>query len=149
MSVPAAFNRDENFVPVTNLGFVTTKEITYAAVSSGAVGETPLFQVTGVVNIAVMAVVGDVDLTGSGTLEVGDDTTTDAYLAQVAATALDAGEVWYDDQTPALIGSLPTSYVVSGGNVIQTIATDTVTAGTLTYYCFWTPISQGAKVVAV
>ncbi len=148
MSVPAAFNRDENFVPITNLGFVSTKQITYVAGTTGAVGETNLFKVTGVVSIAVMGVVGSIDLTGSGTLEVGDDSTTNQFLEQEAATNLDANFIW-NDATPSLVGSLPLTYVMSGGNVVQTIATDTVTAGTVTYYCFWVPISANASVVAV
>lgn len=147
MSVPAAFNRDENFVPITNLGFISSKTITYVAASTGAVGETTLFTVTGLVSISVIGVVGSVDLTGSGTLEVGDDTTTDQFLGQLAATALDASEVW-SDTTATLVSDMPTSYLMSGGNVVQTIATNTVTAGSITYYCFWVPISVGAKVTA-
>ena len=148
MSVPAAFNRDENFVPITNLGFVTSKTITFDAGTTGAIGETTLFEVTGVVSIAVMGVVGGTDLTGSGVVEVGDDTTANQFLEQEPATNLDTNFIW-NDATPSLVGALPTTYVMSGGNVVQTISTDTVTGGTVTYYCFWVPISSNATVSAV
>lgn len=147
MSVPAAFNRDENFVPVTNLGFTSQKAITYAAATTGAVGTTTLFTVTGVVAVQVFAVVSGVDLTGSGTLEVGIAGNTAALTAQVAATALDVGEIWVD-ATPVTVAAFPPLKLVSGTNIIQTIATNTVTAGTLTYYCLWSPVTNNASVVA-
>lgn len=148
MSVPAAFNRDENFVPVTTLGFTSSKTITYVAGTTGAVGPTTLFTVTGVVAMQIFATVdGATDLTGSGTLEVGISGNTASLLGQVAATALDANEIWVDTG-PATIEALPALYLNNGKNVIQTIGTDTVTAGTLTYYCVWIPISPNASVVA-
>jgi hypothetical protein len=147
MSVPAAYARDENFVPVTTLGFTASKAITYVAGTTGATGATTLFTVTGVVALRVFAVASGTDLTGSGTVEVGIAGNTAALLAQVAATALDVGEIWTDN-APSTVEALPGFSLVSGTNVIQTIATDTVTAGTLTYYCTWVPVTPNASVVA-
>ncbi len=147
MSVPAAFFRDENFVPVTTLGFTSQKSITYAAATTGATGVTTLFTVTGVVAMQIFATVSGVDLTGSGTLEVGILGNTAALLAQTTATTLDVGEIWVDTG-PATIEALPALQIVNGKNIIQTIGTDTVTAGTLNYYCIWVPIAGNASVVA-
>lgn len=147
MSVPAAFNRDENFVPITTLGFTSLKSITYVAGTTGATGATTLFNVTGVCFVRLFAVASGTDLTGSGTLEAGIAGNTASLLAQVAATALDVGEIWTDNG-PATVEALPTGNIVSGTNIIQTIATDTVTAGTLTYYCIWVPITPNAVVAA-
>lgn len=132
-------------MPITELGLVGTKAITYVAGTTGATGATTLFTVTGVVAVRVFAVASGTDLTGSGTLEVGISGNTAALLAQVAATALDVGEIWTDN-APSTVEALPALQILSGTNIIQTIATDTVTAGTLTYYCAWFPLSQSASV---
>lgn len=147
MAIEQTFNRDGNSVPITGLGLVTTKAITYVAGTTGATGATTLFTVIGAVAVRVFAVASGTDLTGSGTLEVGISGNTAAVLAQVAATALDVGEIWVDG-TPATVEALPALQLLSGTNIIQTIATDTVTAGTLTYYCAWFPLSQSASVTA-
>lgn len=148
MSVDAAFQRDENFVPITQLGFTDTKAITYVAGTTGATGATTLFTVTGTVAVRMFAVVSGTDLTGSGTIEVGISGNTASLLAQVAATALDVGEIWTDN-APATVEALPSQYILNGTDIIQTIATNTVTAGTLTYYCLWFPISADGEVNAV
>lgn len=148
-TVAAAFTRDANHVPIVNLGLVATpKAITYAAATTGAVGITTLFTVTGVVAARVFAVVSGVDLTGSGTIEVGISGNTAALIAQVSATALDVGEIW-NSNTPATVVALQDfSILAAGTDIIQTIASNTVTAGTLTFYCIWTPISEDGLVEA-
>lgn len=146
--ISSTFTRDANFVPITNLGLIESKAITYSALTTGAVGTTTLFTVTGVVAVRIFAVVSGVDLTGSGTLEVGISGNTASLLAQVAATALDVGEIWTDN-TPATVKSISTQNILATGtDIIQTIATDTITAGTLTYYCIWSPLSTDGNVVA-
>lgn len=148
MSVSAAFTRDENFVPIQGLGFTATKAITYSALTTGATGATTLFTVTGTVGVRLFGVVSGTDITGSGTIEAGIAGNTAALLAQTTGTALDVGEVWIDS-TPATVELLPAlSILTAGTDIIQTIATDTLTAGTLTYYCLWFPISSDGNVVA-
>lgn len=147
MAIEQAFQRDANGVPITGVGLVASKAITYSALTTGAVGATTLFTVTGAVAVRLFAVVSGTDLTGSGTLEAGISGNTAALLAQVAATALDVGEIWTDN-APSTVEALPALQILSGTNIIQTIATDTVTAGTLTYYCAWYPLTPSASVVA-
>ena len=64
-TVSAQFNRDANNVPIDGLGFTETKAITYSALTTGAVGATTLFTVTGVVAIRLFGVVSGADLTGA------------------------------------------------------------------------------------
>lgn len=148
MPTPAAFARDANRVPIDQVGLRATKAITYSALTTGATGATTLFTVTGLVAVRVFAVVSGADLTGSGTLEVGISGNTAALLAQTTGTALDVGEIWIDSG-PATVELLPGYSVLKpDANIIQTIGTDTITAGTLTYYCFWVPLSDDGNVVA-
>ena len=141
-----AFVRDDNSVPITGLGLIAPKAITYSALTTGAVGTTTLFTVTGTVALTIFAIASGTDLTGLGTIEVGIAGNTAALIAQTAATAIDDGEFWYDG-TPVTVGVMPAQKIVNV-DVIQTIATNTVTAGTLTYYCLWTPVSTNGNVVA-
>lgn len=145
--INAAFSRDANFVPIQGLGLTATKAITYVAATTGATGVTTMFTVTGTVAVRVFGVTGAVDLTGSGTIELGIVGNTAAVIAQTAATSIDAGEIWYD-ASPPTVGILPALLVLAGTNIIQTIATNTVTAGTITFYCLWFPISSDGNVVA-
>lgn len=149
MSVNAAFARDENFVPIQGLGFTASKAITYSALTTGATGTTTLFTVTGVVAVRLFGVVSGTNITGSGTIEAGIAGNTAALLAQTTGTDLDVGDIWIDASAPATVEALPAlSILAAGTDIIQTIATDTLTAGTLTYYCLWFPISSDGNLVA-
>lgn len=144
----SAFTRDANFVPITNLGLIASKAITYVGATTGATGATTLFTVTGTVAVRLFGVVSGADVTGSGTIEAGIAGNTAALLAQTTGTALDVGEIWIDN-APATVEALPALNILTAGtDIIQTIATDTLTAGTITYYCLWTPISSDGNVVA-
>ncbi len=144
----SAFSRDANHVPITALGLTETKAITFSALTTGAVGLTTLFTVTGTVAVRLFGVVSGTDVTGSGTIEAGISGNTAALLAQVAGTALDVGEIWTDN-APSTVEGLPALQILTAGtDIIQTIASDTLTAGTLTYYCLWFPISSDGNLVA-
>jgi hypothetical protein len=146
-TILSAFSRDANRVPITTNGIVASKAITYVAATTGATGATTLFTVTGTVAVRVFGVVSGADLTGNGTLEVGVAGGTALILAQTTGTDLDVGQVWIDTG-PALVEVLPSPLIVAGKDIIQTIGTDTITAGTITYYCAWTPLSDDGNVVA-
>ena len=146
--VDSSFSRDSNFIPIQGLGFTQTKAITFVASTTGATGATTLFTVTGVVAVRLFGVVSGTDVTGSGTIEAGIAGNTAALLAQTTGTALDVGEIWIDTG-PATVEALPAlSILAAGTDIIQTIGTDTLTAGTLTYYCLWFPISSDGNVTA-
>lgn len=146
MSTDQVFQRDANHVPITNLGLVASKSVTFAAGTTGAIGTTTLFTVSGTVAMYLFAVCGT-DLAGTGTIEVGVAGATAVLANQQVATSIDQNEVW-TGATLAIGGAMGTSLNVIKQNVIQTIATNTVSGGELTYYCAWVPLSQGATVTA-
>lgn len=147
-SLTDAVTRDANRVPVTNLGLIAAKTITYLTASTGAVGATTLFTVTGDVVVRIFAKC-TADLTGAGaTLEVGISGNTAALIAQTTGTGIDSGEIW-QDASPATVESLAGQFTLVGGtDIIQTIGTNPVDAGTLTFYCLWTPLSSDGSVTA-
>lgn len=142
----SAFQRDANHVPITNLGLQASKTITYVAGTTGAIGATTLFTVTGTVAINVFGVCSS-DLSGTGTLEIGVSGSTACLANQQVATSIDNNMVWHD-AVLAIGGQVTGHEHIVTQNVIQTIATSTVTGGTITFYCLWTPLSEGASVVA-
>lgn len=147
--IDAVFRRDANSVPITTLGLLVSKSITYAAATTGAVGTTTLFTVTGCVAIQVFGVCG-VNIEGAATLEVGITGATAVILAQIAnATALLADELYIDATPTTKVDSLPGQLIIGNGqDIIQTIGSTAITAGQLTYYCLWAPISSDGNVVA-
>ena len=147
--IQSAFLRDANFVPITTLGLTVSKAITYVAGTTGATGATTLFTVTGAIAVKVFAVCSVLlDQTGAtATLEVGITANTAAIIAQTAATVIDAGEIWYGT-TPPTVGVMPSQLILSGTDIIQTIAGNSVKEGVLTYYCLWAPISSDGNCVA-
>ena len=147
MPNPNAFQRDANYVPIVSLGLSVPKAITYVAGTTGATGASTLFTVTGTVAVRLFAYCsGDLTSGGAATLEAGIAGNTAALLAQTTATGIDTGEFWIDTG-PATVEALPAIQLVAA-DIIQTIGTTTVTGGTLTYYCLWTPISTDGNVVA-
>lgn len=148
MSVPEFFTRDANRVPITGLGLAASKSITYVEATTGATGATTLFTVTGDVGFRVYATC-TTSLTGANaTVEVGIAGNTQSLLEQTTATTIDAGHIWITGG-PDTVNLLPGIFLVSrGADVIQTIATQAITGGVLTYYCLWFPISTDGSVVA-
>lgn len=146
--ISSAYSRDANGVPITNLGLLVSKEITYVAGTTGAVGATTLFTVTGHVALNVYALcTSDLTSGGAATIEVGTATATAAIANQVVATTIDNHEV-YSNSTLAVAGSVAGHTHVVNENIIQTIGTTTITGGTLVYYCGWVPLSSDGNVVA-
>jgi hypothetical protein len=145
--IASSFSRDANGIPIVNRGLTETKSITYLTATTGATGATTLFTVTGTVIVNIFGVC-TVDLTGaSATLEVGIAGNTAALIALTVGTTIDAGEIWTATSPPTVV-AVGTDKIISGTNIIQTIATAAVDTGAITYYCNWTPISSNGNVVA-
>ena len=113
------------------------------------------FTVTGDVMVRVIGVVGATGITstsGTTTLAVG---TTEISTAILAASTIDntqfaATDVWVDS-TPANDAERMTEdWVIIGGgaSIILTRNVDDITAGTLTLYCWYIPLSSNGAVVA-
>jgi len=91
-NIQRAYQIDANRNPIINLGLTETKSITYSALTTGAVGATDLFTVTGVVNVRLFAVCST-SLTGSGTIEAGIAGATASLIAQTTGTDIDENEI--------------------------------------------------------
>lgn len=147
--ISSTFSRDANNVPIWTEGIVASKAITFVEATTGAVGATTLFTVTGCVAVRVWGVCG-LTLQGSATLEVGISGATAVILAQIAdATALLTDELYLDATPTTKVEAMPARLIISNGqDIIQTIGSTAITAGQITYYCVWAPISDDGNVVA-
>ena len=114
------------------------------------------FTVTGDVLVRVIGVVGITPITSTSTTTTLSLGTTEAVQAIIANSTVNnvqfaATDVWVDS-SPADDAEIMASaaWVVIGGgaDIIMTRSADDLTAGTLTLYCSWKPLSAGATVVA-
>lgn len=134
----------------TDLGLIQEKTITFTAGGDGAVGAITLFTVTGVVKVQLFGLgVTNTTIETGAKIEAGVSGTTAGLIAQTAADAPDVGEIWHDAAPDAKLEALSvlTKRIITS-NIIQTIGTDTVNSGAITYFCLWSPISANGNVVA-
>ena len=124
------------------------KTITYVAGTTGATGATTLATVTGVVALSIIGVCTTNLAGATATIEVGTAASTAGLIAQTTATDIDANEIWHDASPDSSIEltSVVLQKIVTD-DVIQTIATAAISAGVITYYILWSPISADGNVV--
>lgn len=149
---------DSNGYPVmdTTWGQKLDKVMTFAGGTANDPGDydgtgnpATLFNVKGVVRMRILAKC-TVNLVGAGaTLEVGTALSTAGLIAQSTATDIDANEIWHDATPDSSIEATTVlAEKVVSQNVIQTVATANITAGSITYSCIWYPLSENAMVTA-
>lgn len=148
-SISTSYSRDANGAPIWSEGLVASKAITFAELTTGVVGATTLFTVDGCVAVRVWGVCG-ATLVGAATLEVGISGATAIVLAQIAnATDLATDEIYTDATPTTKVEAMPSRLIIGNGqDIIQTIGSTALTAGQITYYCVWSPISADGNVVA-
>jgi len=152
---PGTFSRDANAVPITTDGIIVSKTVTFDGATTNDPGDfdgtgnpATLFTVTGDVLVHVFGVCTTLLAGASATLEVGVTSGTALLIALTTATDIDASEVWIDT-TPGLIQAMPATQIIpSGQDIIQTVATANITAGVITYYAIWRPLSNQANLIA-
>lgn len=137
-------------------GPIVTKTMTFAGGTTDDPGDfdgtgnpATLFTVTGSVLMKLWGICS-VDLVGAtATVSVGTALSAAGLIASTTATNIDANEIWYDatPDTSIELSSVLTEKIVSQ-NVIQTVGTANITAGVITYYCMWKPLSADGNVVA-
>lgn len=133
-------------------GECAIKKVTFTgAAGLGATGTVNLFNAVGNSLVAIVAVCST-DLAGAtATLKVGTAASTAKYNAQVTATNIVAGDT-VDVTGEVSAGTAPVKTPNQALNdtvtVIGTVATANITAGVMTYYCFWTPLDKNASVTA-
>lgn len=123
---------------------------------------------TGASPVALFTVVGDVvarvfatiqtaiTSTGAnGTLAIGVTGNTGSFIAATTAdgTNFPTGAVWAGDTSPTLKSevftgtSLNHAPIAGSAGIICTVATNSMIAGAITFYCEWFPCSTGASVI--
>ena len=142
-AIVSTFRRDANNVPIWTTGIQNSKAITFdGGTGTGATGTVTLFSVTGVVEVNVFGFcTADLVSAGGGTLKVGTATSTATLCSQQNATAITNHEVWHNSSL-AVGANVAAHLHPVNENVILTIATGAVTAGTLTFYVNWVPVSS-------
>jgi hypothetical protein len=115
-----------------------------------------IFTITGDVLVRCFGTVqtGITSHTDDGTLELGVEGNTAVLLAQTTvagtATRLATGDVWtgaVSNRKALAVGNADWFVIAGGANIILTIATNNMTAGAMTIYCEWIPISANGNVV--
>lgn len=132
---------------------LASKSITFTgAAGLGAVGNVPLFTVTGQLIVVYILGIVTTTLTGaSATLALGTTTNTSEFIAATTATTLTtAAPIWMS--TTATAGSMAIPALVKDQVVVQNIvmtaaAGSGVTGGVLRIDCYWMPLGAGATVV--
>lgn len=138
-------------------GAVASKTVTYTNGANangdydGTGNPQTLFNVSGQVLIAVIAVCSTTLTGASATLEVGNSTSAARYLPSLTATTLTAGKTW--DITGLVTAGTapnvtPNQVALNSETIIATAGTADITAGVLTYYAFWKALSGGATVTS-
>jgi len=154
-SYDVAMDRDANRQVISsNEAFKVENTITFAAATTGSVATHTLFNVTGNVLVTVCGVV-DTTLNSAGapTISIGTAANTAAIIASTTAKNLADGDVWVDaTDTRVGVGYLysdgvsEVGVINDGADITYTIASATVTAGVIDFYCLWRPLSSDGKV---
>ncbi len=119
---------------------------------SNSTGTVNLFTVTGDVIVQIIPVITtDVVPDAAADIRLGVTGNTDALIVDSDATGLDARGIWVDQTPDYEVEPLDRirSYIITDGNDILLTLSAQVNSGAITFYCFWTPLSSGASVVAV
>jgi hypothetical protein len=119
---------------------------------SGGIGTVALFTVTGAVKIKITAICTET-LVGAATLECGYAGTTNGIIAQIAnATALIAGEIWYDATPTTVVDTVANGelqFILGNGqDLYLTVGAANITDGTITFKIVWEPLTSNGAVVA-
>jgi hypothetical protein len=140
---------DGSYKAVTsNESFVLSSEWTFVTNLTGDQGSHTLFTVTGDVLVTVFGVC-TVNMAGSGAdFEVGVTGNTAGIIAQIADVEdLDAGEIYIDATPEVGTAAVPSPFIINGGlDVLLKITNADVSAGVVTFYCLWRPLSSGSSV---
>lgn len=139
-------------------GQVVSKQITYAGATPNDPGNfggtgTPynLFTVTGQVLLAVIAVCSTTLTGASGTVSVGVTSSVTRFIPTTTGTTITAGRTV--DLTGLVTAGTapnvtPNQAATDAQVLIGTTGTANITAGVLTFYCFYRALSSGATVTA-
>ena len=122
------------------------KDLTFSNTGAGAVS---LFTVTGDVFVNIIVVITtNIASAASANIQLGVVGYTDAMIVDTLSTDMDAREIWNDSGITNEIENLDSirKYIITDGNNIILTLDDQVDSGAMTFYCFWSPLSNDGKV---
>ncbi len=133
--------------------YLASKSITFTgAAGFGAVGNVPLFTVTGsIISVYILGIVTTTLTGASGTLALGTTTNTSEFIAATTATTLTtAAPIWMS--TTATAGSMAMPALIKEQvvteNIVMTAAVASgVTGGVMRIDMYWLPLGAGGTVV--
>lgn len=132
-----------------------SKTVTFTAAAYELNTAVTVFTVTGTVMARAWGVVGtaiEADSGNDGTISLGVEDNVACLLAATTAneTNFAAADVWTDNGTAQAdtIGATPWVVIANGEQIEINVLTEDITAGSMTLYCEWLPVSSGASVVA-
>lgn len=116
---------------------------------NGSGNPATLFTVTGTVLLRILAKCTDT-LTGtSATIEIGTALLTTGMIPLTTATNIAVNEIWHDATPDASIEATTVlAQKIVSQNIIQTVRTANITAGSIKYTALWYPLSADGNVVA-
>jgi len=126
------------------------QKILKAVTFSNTVGAVNLFTVTGDVIARVVGVVKTNVVSGAGCNgSVGIAGATANIIPLTDITLLAAQEIWFDNAPDSEIENLTAlqERIISDGNDIVLTLSAQADSGAVTFYCLWSPLSDGATVV--
>lgn len=126
---------------------IASKNIT---VGTGAPAVTEnLFTVTGEVEATVYGFIeSSVTSGGALTLELGVTGNTAGLIAITAVAQLLLNRYWVTTTTAVGIAALPSAKLISAANIVHVVRDAAATAGVITYYAVWRPVSSDGALVA-
>ena len=128
-----------------------------ASVTPWTVAAHKLFTVSGIVEIdKIFAVVNETVVEGVGadnTVSIGTADDVDVMIGATVGDALVTNDLWANVAGTSTVKQVlvanDESFIVSGTDIdIDVLGSNSITDGTLTFYCTWKPISIGATVAA-
>ncbi len=145
------------YVNIDSQTEVVRKTVTFLGTANvGAIGDVPLFTVTGEILIVALVPKCTTNLVENGatvTMSLGITTGVALFIAATEPEDIDADDIW-TAVAPTLSGiALPAALkdvVVAGdvNDILATIANDTITGGVLEFTLLWRPLSADGAVVA-
>jgi len=119
------------------------------AITLGTAGATDIFDVTGGCEVIVFGLVTTAvnKSAGAVTLEVGTALSTAALIAQLADADNLAEDEVYAGNAAIDVAARPSPSIINETTIIQTTGAN-CSAGEITYYCLWKPITSDGEVAA-
>jgi len=133
------------FIPTPG-EFLVRNPLDFSALGAGP---HTIFTVTGDVYIRLLAVVvSNIGVPAPANGEVGIAGATAAIIPSTVMTDLDLGEWWHDATPDAQIepATIQKEFFISRASDIILTLDSATNAGTVMFYCYWTPLGDGSLV---